>query len=316
MIAVVGADDDEGAVELSCLGQGRHDGVVRIGHGLCGLHALAPPLVQRGQPPWPKCAEAAAPGRLVQARGVEPLRAGNGRVLVALQMPDSDRRGSVRVREAELEVERLASRADVLGRLSDEDIAEEVLGLLPVGLERSVDVQGVAVPAVHLRLGDRNDPAVPARGNVGRVLRAIGVGIEVLAHERGLDALGREPGGQAVLLLAESVERRPAAAGRRFVRDDLMVVDVLAAQDRHARGAAQRVGDRGVREGGALRLQGIEPGHLAERGPVEIIGEDEHDVVDLGLELLVCDDSLLRDGPEVDVERAHGCAASSDVAMG
>ena len=77
------------------------------------------------------------------------------------------------------------------------------------------------------------------------------------------------------------VEEAVEAAVRRAVRVDLVVVGVLAGQDRRARRAAERQGDEGVGErqplGGDLVAHG---GHEVERAEekVLVVGEDEDDV--------------------------------------
>jgi hypothetical protein len=106
----------------------------------------------------------------------------------------------------------------------------------------------------------------------------LGVAIEVFAEEGGAVAGVVEPGGHGRVLVAEPVEGREAAILANIVEDPVRV-GVLPAQDRGARGAAQRRRDEGVGKRQPLRgEERLHVGHAGNRPGIEIVGDDDDDI--------------------------------------
>jgi hypothetical protein len=85
------------------------------------------------------------------------------------------------------------------------------------------------------------------------------------------------------VLEPEVAEGQEPALGRQ-VAEDQRVVRILAAQDRGAGRAAQRIGREEVLELHPLLFdQRLDPRHLRVDTDVLVVGEDEHDVGEPGL---------------------------------
>ena len=82
-------------------------------------------------------------------------------------------------------------------------------------------------------------------------------------------------------MLAQPAESGPAATGCLNIGNDSVVVNVLPAQDRDSRRATQRIDHRVVGEGHTAISQCGEARHQAKKSPVQVIGQNENNVVDL-----------------------------------
>ena len=157
--------------------------------------------------------------------------------------------------------------------LPGEDVGEEVFGLIPVGDLLSVFVDSVVVELLVVQFAV---PFVPARWDVGRVVRRVPV--QVLAEEGGLVAGFLQANGDEVLLVPLGDELLKAPI-RRLIAQYVVVVIVQTGEEGSPGGAAHRVADEGLLEGGALiGQQGDYLGHLLSRNEVQVVGEDEDDV--------------------------------------
>ncbi len=157
--------------------------------------------------------------------------------------------------------------SDVAGR----PLCKHIVQMVVFGVVAD-DAAVLVEVGAHVVARDRV-PLVPAGGHVGPF-----VAVHVLADEDSPVVLGLEPGRYCRLLAARGAELLEAALWW-LVAEDLVVVSVLAAQDRRPRRAAQRVRHEGVLEGGTtLDEQGLEVRHVGDRTGIQVVGED-HDHV-------------------------------------
>src|SRR5262249_8330879 len=78
------------------------------------------------------------------------------------------------------------------------------------------------------------------------------------------------------LVLVPHLDELPEASLRREVSEDAVVVRELAAEDRRARGTAERVAHEEPGERGSLiGEQGAQTRQRVERARIETVGEDE-----------------------------------------
>ena len=166
------------------------------------------------------------------------------------------------------------------GRVRGSDgLARQNVGLVVGGspsvvIEVSVLVQDIAI---HLkrRLPDQRMPLIPARWQLppGARVHGVAIAVQVLAEVRGLITGGLQPYRERV----GAIERRIAI--RRIVREDAMVVRVLAGEERRSRRTAFRGGHEVVRERDALVDEVVLHAlHHRQRGRVLVVGHHDQDV--------------------------------------
>ena len=200
------------------------------------------------------------PGRLVADVGLVDRR---GRPNVPVDVAGVDRprapwvrcvpRGGggwgVRSGRREVQEERGARAGvpDEVGGACGQDVRRVVRRCAPELGRDPVRVEFVVVVLVLLRRSDEGVPHVPSRW----FRRGRGVGVQVLADQRGSVSRPSEPGRDGRLLQTEVVEHDRASV-RLADAVDPRGVGVLPTQDRGAGGTAERIHHEGVREGDAL----------------------------------------------------------------
>ena len=187
----------------------------------------------------------------------------------------------VRGRVAELEVERrrgLGVGADEALRLLGEDVGAVVLLGVRVLAQDAVLVQRV-VEVLGAR-GGEHVPVVPALGHVARhgpVLVGLGVPVLELADVGGLVPGALEPERQVVV--AVKLVEDAVAAVRGDVGEHVVVVRVLAGEDRRPRRAAEREVVVEALHRHALALQLLADDlHHPHRAGLLVVGEQDDDV--------------------------------------
>ena len=284
--AVVGAEDYVRVVELAGLLEGIDHVLDQVVDAQHALEPLAVQLVDRGDLRVVEQGTVLEPLRLgAHVRLVERRRARRLHIGERVGVARRRRRRLVRDVGRHVQEERfVVLLLDELARLPREDVDEVVLRGRAVPDELAVLVEPVVVLRVRVAAAGRTVPLVPA-GRDERRVDGFRIPVQILAEQPRPVAGVVHPRGDRRLLVAVGMELS-VPTRRREVAENVVLVHVLAAQDRRTRGATQRVGDEEVRERRPLlhelRVDLREPRRVEVGVEVEVVGEDEDDVRLLG----------------------------------